>query len=112
MAYVQFIERAFPELRNLPKIEKGTLFEKQCSIHFHSEGIPLLVSDQFLRKRHSGQADLARITGNCIEIAEVKSSKCNVRRDVLKKQVFRLTNSGKVLSFIFGKTFKLTILVG
>ena len=83
----------------LNSVDRGTHFETQFSSKFHSEGIPLLVSSKFLRRRGCGQVDLAIIKKTKTVVAECKSGE----RGPSVGQRKRLLNSCNFLLLLFNR---------
>ena len=83
----------------------GLNLEKEISIEFHQNGIPLLISPKLLRERNLGQIDLARIVKENnqwkIEVGEVKSSSVGEEM-MLRGQRMRLHSAQNFLSGLFG----------
>lgn len=77
----------------------GREFERQYSTHYHSQGIPLLISPAYLRQFGAGQIDLARLFEGEIEILELKLSP-----KISMSQRQRLRKAAELLGLIFGKT--------
>jgi len=80
-------------LKNTAKLSKGESYEKEVSISFHSNGLPLLVSQKLLRQKGLGQVDMAKWSKDKITLAEVK---CTSR--LTSTQLRRLSASGDYLS--------------
>ncbi|MES2529328.1 MAG: hypothetical protein V4598_19730 [Bdellovibrionota bacterium] len=92
----------------------GLSLEIIKSRDFHSEGIPLLVSPELLRKRELGQLDLVRMkkkTDWIIEIAEVKSSATGFAA-LERGQRKRIISAGNFLCGIFGCSMKFIRMLG
>jgi hypothetical protein len=106
MAHAPSIEKPLKGLKNFSGINR----ERACSLEFHREGVPLLVSPLLLRERSLGQIDLARIrkdeNGWIIEIGEVKSSLMGGEVSV-RGQRSRLQGTQNFLSALFGHRSKL-----
>src|SRR4051812_17110668 len=101
MGHVPYIAKASKALKN----SSGQALEINFSRHFHSVGLPLLVSPKLLRTRNLGQLDLGRIKkdreGWILEIAEVKSSEVG-EQQMERFQKQRLFGTQSFLSGIFG----------
>jgi hypothetical protein len=110
MAHAQYIAKA----SKVSKSSSGPKEEINFSIHFHSTGIPLLVSPALLRRRNLGQIDLARLIKNkngwILEVGEVKSS--SVGEEAMGRfQLKRISCTQNFLSGLFGHPTKLLRLV-
>lgn len=93
----------FPiEKPNNVKNQKGTLFEIGFSDFFHKDGIPLLVSPLFLRRRGLGQIDAAKIIKTASGRQEAIVAECKFRqKEITLNQKKRLRRSCQVLQIIF-----------
>ena len=92
----------------------GLSLEILKSRDFHSEGIPLLISPDLLRKRDLGQLDLVRLQKKLhwvIEIAEVKSSVTGFYA-LERGQRKRIISAGNFLSGIFGIPMRFIRILG
>ncbi len=92
----------------------GLSLEILKSRDFHSEGIPLLISPDLLRKRDLGQLDLVRLQKKnhwTLEIAEVKSSATGVAA-LERGQRKRIISAGNFLCGIFGCSMKFIRMLG
>lgn len=61
----------------------------EVSKHFHSLGIPFLISPEYLKQRNLGQVDVCFLLNNKVVVAECKSS----GPFVSKRQLTRLHNA-------------------
>ena len=92
----------------------GLRLELSHSRDFHSQGLPLLISPDLLRKRELGQLDLVRMKKKdswVIEIAEVKSSAVG-EEEFLRGQRKRVLSAGNFLCGIFGAPVRFINLMG
>ena len=99
MVSAKYIEKHSKALKSsFPS--KGIQKELIKSKDIHADGIPLLVSSQFLRTRGAGQIDICRIIDNKneyqIEVFEVKSSK-----RIGIRQSIRIKDSCLILGAVF-----------
>lgn len=91
--------------------KKGELIEKDFSLEFHRQGIPLLISSLVLRSRGAGQVDLGRLEkkmGQCwIHLLEIKAG-----QNVSLRQKNRLKKSGQFLGCLLGFQVKFSYVLG
>jgi len=78
--------------------KKGREFELMASSRLHREGVPLLISPQFLRQMGLGQIDIARIKNEVIEIYELKHSSY-----ISPRQKGRIKSTAHFLGQLLGK---------
>lgn len=92
----------------------GLETERELSIEFHRDCLPILVSSSLLRSRTLGQLDLVRMIkdteGYLIEIGEVKSSLVGEEM-LIRGQRKRLYAAQNFLSSLLGRRSKLTHLL-
>ncbi|TNE98910.1 MAG: hypothetical protein EP326_09025 [Deltaproteobacteria bacterium] len=80
--------------------------EHRASKKLHAMGIPLLVSEQWLRERGCGQLDIGRLYQEKLQLYEVKSS-----FRLSKKQYLRLQKTSALLSELLDKESELSLYV-
>jgi hypothetical protein len=85
---------------------KNILSEKLASQKIHKGGLPLLISEMWLREYGCGQVDLARLKDEQIQIFEVKSS-----MRITQKQFKRLQRTRGLLEQVLKKESRLVLYV-
>jgi hypothetical protein len=98
----------------LKNSSKGKKSELKVSENIHANGIPLLISSQFLRSRGCGQVDLARFIYKkdklVLEVIEVKSSQLG-KQTSKTRQRRRLQYTCNLLGSLFHIPVKLRYMV-
>lgn len=92
------------------KLFKGNEFERELSLKYHQQFLPILVSSRLLKKRSAGQIDLCIYQKKEIVIIEAKSGQVGeFSGAVSKKQTHRLRLTQLCLSSWFGKNCQLVV---
>lgn len=85
-------------------MSKGEQNEAKASFHFHKSSLPLLICQDFLRKRQCGQIDVSFFENNIISLIEIKSS-----NRIGSRQLGRLRYSGELIAEIFDLPLKVEV---